>query len=175
MTAVESMSERAPAAVSEWADTFDAETVRLAYDEATKLPALFEDMAKSMDAKIITIFGVGAVVLGFAPVFREARPTGFALIPWAVAVTAFLFAGVLCHEAYSPRDMRVDPNPRRLAVSAWLDVSPERFRFYRLQDMGKTFDQNRDVLNDRAVALTCAMWCVTAEVVALAVALLTTV
>ena len=155
----------------EWADTFDRETVRLAYEEAAKLPPLYGEISKTIETKTVSVFTVGAAVLGFAPIFRQLHPTGLDVIPWFIAVGAFLIAAFFCREAYRPRDMRVDPNPTKLASPDWLELEPDHFRFFRLRDMGTTYDQVREILNERGRYVTYAMWAVALEVAALTFAL----
>lgn len=118
--------------------------------------------------------GSPPVIVGLAPVLNRPTSHGAPLALWALAIAAWAFAVASCYLAYRPRNLRVDPSPRKLAVDAWLSLTPEQFRFYRLRDIGMTFDQNRDELDRKATWLGWAITFTAVEVLALVLAFIIT-
>jgi hypothetical protein len=75
-----------------------------------------------------------------------------------------------CFAAYRPTAYRVDPNPRTTSGSGWLVLTPTLFRYYRLEDMGTTYEHNRSQIDRKAWLLRVACVLVTGEVICLSVA-----
>lgn len=166
------MNQVPPAAIQDtsWDETMNEETIRLAYDEAKALRTLYTDWGDALDAKTVAVFSVASVILSVAPLFHESTPRGLALVVLIAAVICWGVAVMFCHDAYTPRGLRVDPSPHKLLSPAWLSLPPGQFYFFRLRDMAKTHNHNRDTLDDKADRLRWATAFVAAEVALLALA-----
>jgi hypothetical protein len=162
--------QSAPTELMTWNESVNEQTTQLAYEEATRLQTFYATWADSLDGKTVAVFSVGSAIFGLTPLFRNYPPQGGAFYVWIAAGICWIIAAILCHDAYTPRALRVDPDPKRLCTSEWLRLPPDEYRFYRLRDLGKTHEQNRDVLDEKAWSLRFAMWFTAGEVLLLAVA-----
>ena len=166
-------SESDSDAVAVWDGTRKPETIALAFEESTALRAMYTTWFDAADAKIVAVFSVGAAIVGLAPALHWGkRLSGLPRDLWIFALVAWLVAAFCCWSAYSPREFRIDPHPRILTGSDWLSLDTAEYRFYRLEDMGKTHDKNLDQVKRKAGLVRWAMIATAAEVVALAAAFL---
>jgi hypothetical protein len=155
----------------EWDSRWDEETILLAYEASKELPATFSAWADAVDNKVVATFSVGAVLVVLLPALQQQPPTPAATIFLGLALGFWVFAAVACYRAYRPVGLRVEPNPRLLLNPKWLELSPKRFRYWRLHWLGKTFTHNSDQLARKTEHLGQALILTAAEVFCLLLSL----
>jgi hypothetical protein len=131
---------------------------------------MYSQWSDTIDSKVVAVFSVASAILGLAPALKQLHSVGASLAFWIVAASCWVFAVVFCHLAYRPRNFRVDPSPAKLLVPEWLRLDPDQYQFYRLRDMGKSYEHNRDDLDRKASCLGWAILFTAGEVFALALA-----
>jgi hypothetical protein len=157
----------------EWDAARNPETLRLAFDESAKMQVVYGDLAKSLETKLVAVFGVACALVALAPALRwGASLSGVSSGAWAVSLVAWTLAVAMCYIGYEPQDFRVDPNPGKLKTAEWLRLEPDQYRYYRLRDMGHTHNRNLDHVSRKAKYLGRAMVWTAIEVAALVFAFL---
>ena len=152
--------------------SFEKETVELAYEEAKKIQPLMSNWVDTIDTKIIGIFTVASLIAGLVPTFSDMDPVGWSLFFWIASVLFWAGTAVFTCIAFYPRTWRIDPDPRKVLGEDWLTLPAEPYRYYRLRDMGKTFERNRTESIKKADYLTLAIVFFALEIGSLALSLL---
>lgn len=150
----------------------NSETLEIAFNESTQ--ALLSAMARTdaIDSKVVSVFGVGSVVISLVPIFKAAPLTGHAGDLWIAALLAWATSAMFCLLAYKPRTWRFGPDPNIIADPAWLRLPPDGYRSERLKNLGKTYAYNQAISRKKSEHLRWAMIATAVEVSALAVALI---
>lgn len=160
-----------PTKTETWDNARNSETLRLAFEEAGRLPPIYGEWLTAIDTKLVGIFSVASVIIGLAPSLKwGAQLTGIPRAAWLVAVGAWLGTVWLCYVGYRPRPVRFGVIPDKLRESEWTHLTPDEYRYFRLRDMGKTFDTNGDQILAKANLASWAMRMTALEVLALLVA-----
>lgn len=146
------------------------ESMRLAYEESLANRTFDSDWADSLDGKTVTVFSVGAAILGIAPNWQDGALEGVAAWAWIVALVCWGLAALSATIAYAPRDFRATPSPSTFVGKDWRKLPPEQYRYYSVADMGKSFSHNRVRLNCKGKALRAALVFTALEVLSLGVA-----
>jgi hypothetical protein len=156
-----------------WQADWKLETVQQAYDEAREVQSVIEKWPDTIDNKVVAIFSVASVIAGLAPKVHElpARCTTSWWL-WVAAMFAWLVSASSCAAAFFPRDYRLDPDVRKVAVPEWYRHEPKEYLLYRLRDMKRSVAKNDRVIRGKALALKVAIIAAVVEVGLLAAALL---
>lgn len=158
----------------EWSADWNAESIHLAYEEATRLQSLYGQRRDAIDNRVVVVFGLASAIAALAPILYRPASYGPTVVFWAAALAAWSLAVGLCHAAYRSSELRPDLDPGRLLTKEWLTLQPARFRAIRIREMSRTLICNRDELDRKANYLGLAILCTAAEVLALAIALILT-
>jgi len=154
------------------APTVNDATIELMFSEAQGLQSFTSQWSDAIDAKVLVVFGGASALIGAIPAIGGVKAHGWEWLPWIVAGVAWAITSLLCSIAYGTRPYRVGPEPSTLAKDAWVAVTPEQYRYYRLQDMGGQWDHNWKEINKKATALGWAIPLVAIESGALLIAMM---
>jgi phosphoribosyl-dephospho-CoA transferase len=157
-----------------WNPKWKPASVRLAYEESTKLLASQHEWLKALETKVLTVFTLTSGVITVAATLQKAVPIGWTLVVWAAALVAYIGAVIECARAYGVRSYKSDPDPKHMLVAEYLELTEEQFRIMRLRDIADICKHNRDVMTVIAKDLRLALRWAIAEVSLIAVALLLT-
>jgi hypothetical protein len=154
--------------------SWDKETIKAAFHECVAQQALYAEWTDAIDKKTITIFTLATAIAGATINLLPKWGTLSARTSQGIALAgiAWLTAAAASWLAYRPRDIMVDPSPTALSDPRWLGKPIEKYMFFRIRDMGSSFEHNRDEINRKGHWLSVATIGTIAEVVFLSLALL---
>lgn len=154
-----------------WAASWPEETSEQAYHEAREAVLAADKWADAIDRKAVAVFSVSALTMMLAPMVQGgARLPAFQAAAWLGALVCFLVATYNFRRAYKPRSFRVGPNPGALQTPEWLALPVACYRYRMLEWLGKTFEDNRRITDEKAAALDAAVFWAALEVVLLSLA-----
>jgi hypothetical protein len=159
--------------IAPWDDSWDNDTLQLAYEESAGIREIDINWIESIDTKVVAVFSVASAIVGLTPTLRgdaalsveRAVLLGFAGIAW-------LFAAFRCYFAYQPRGFTIGPNPKRKLDARWLGLTPTYYRYYALRDMAEAHEANRIEIVRKGGHLSAAIFATALEVIFLALAFL---
>jgi hypothetical protein len=164
------IDEMTAASIPAFDDAWDAETLRLAFQDSAQMLTVDVTWAESLDAKVVAIFSVSSVVVGLAPALTAGSKSPGTWLFWAAALLSWGWAAVHCYRAYRPRDFTVGPSPQKTLDSKWLSLDPSKYRFYAIRDMAEAHEKNRRLFAEKAQHMDTALFATALEVLCLALA-----
>jgi hypothetical protein len=159
--------------IAPWNDSWNKETVRLAFEESASSRDVVSALADSMDNKVVAIFSVASAIIGLTPALRgdEAISVERA-VTFAISVLAWGVAVIQCYRAYQTHDFIVGPNPNKALDAKWLRLAPEKYQYYAIAEMGRAHEVNAAHILRRGKLLSAAMVATVVEVLSLGLAFL---
>ena len=151
---------------------FNPKTMELMSAEIANIHPFMSQWSDAVDAKVLGSFTLASTLIGVIPAIGGVKAEGWEWLPWIVAGIAWAAASLCCALAYSTRSFRVGPDPSVLMDTKWLTLTPEYYRYYRLRDLGRDWNDNWKVINNKARALGFSIPFIIIESAALVIALM---
>lgn len=147
-------------------------TIELAYEECVGVQEALYEREKSLDGKVLAVFGIGSLATSIGPTLSGSTSSPGAAAAWIGMVLAWMLAAAFAVAAFRARGWRMGPEPKVLLHPTWTRKSPKAYMYFRIHYFGELFDDNLEQCNRKAAFLNLALLCVAVEVVLLAVALI---
>ena len=166
--------------IAPWDDAWSADTLQMAYEESASTRDVASSLAEAIDTKVVAMFSVASAIIGLTPSLHGAgdliaaatHPSPWRLFFYFVGAVAWVYVAIQCYRAYRPHDFAVGPNPNKALNGAWLRLTPAKYKYYAIKEMGRAHEINASHILRRGALIRWVMIATIVEVLSLGLAFL---